>query len=504
MVIRRRAAIVGRAAIAHRAAIRGRGGTVGRRATVGRKTIADRVKGPGRAKPAGRGTTAQLAARARVAQPAPNRRKPRRSDPIASRAVPGKRSPSGPSSRAPRSPLRPVERTPPETRPAPAAARARPDSRRDRPAARSPRAPRPESPTRRPARDAERPESADARQRVATYKLLIEYEGTRYSGWQEQKNAPTVMGSLRRAIEEAGLPDRRDGRRRPHRRRSARAAAVRAPAARTALRPRRALPRAQQAPAERRARPRRDARRAPRSTPATTPSRAATSTRSRGAAPRWRSPGCGGCATRSTSSDCAPRRRSASGATTSATSPTSTPATKDSTLVEVESVEVIEEGALILVRIVASHFLWRMVRRLIGTLTQVGTGHLAADAFAKLLARRAARARRSTPGGVDGAAVRALPRAGALRWAIRRSTVRPRWCASRPSRPRSRTRPFATRRGKRARAETRCLLGVASDHDETEVVLQRLIASVRVERVQDALVDLLRRPGSATNLFSRS
>src|SRR6185503_12557064 len=44
------------------------------------------------------------------------------------------------------------------------------------------------------------------------------------------------------------------------------------------------------------------------------------------------------------------------------------PGVKESTLVEVESVEVIEEGALVLVRFVASHFLWRMVRRLIGTL----------------------------------------------------------------------------------------------------------------------------------------
>ncbi len=35
-----------------------------------------------------------------------------------------------------------------------------------------------------------------------TWKLTIEYDGTRYSGWQEQKNARTVMGELRRAAEE--------------------------------------------------------------------------------------------------------------------------------------------------------------------------------------------------------------------------------------------------------------------------------------------------------------
>jgi len=32
-----------------------------------------------------------------------------------------------------------------------------------------------------------------------TFKLLLEYDGSRYSGWQEQKNARTVMGELRKA-----------------------------------------------------------------------------------------------------------------------------------------------------------------------------------------------------------------------------------------------------------------------------------------------------------------
>lgn len=34
-----------------------------------------------------------------------------------------------------------------------------------------------------------------------TWKLLLEYEGTRYSGWQEQPNARTVAGDLRKAAE---------------------------------------------------------------------------------------------------------------------------------------------------------------------------------------------------------------------------------------------------------------------------------------------------------------
>ena len=32
------------------------------------------------------------------------------------------------------------------------------------------------------------------------YKLTLEYTGTRYSGWQVQKNARTVQGELHRAI----------------------------------------------------------------------------------------------------------------------------------------------------------------------------------------------------------------------------------------------------------------------------------------------------------------
>jgi tRNA pseudouridine38-40 synthase len=36
---------------------------------------------------------------------------------------------------------------------------------------------------------------------VHTWKLTLEYDGSRYSGWQEQKNARTVMGELRTAAE---------------------------------------------------------------------------------------------------------------------------------------------------------------------------------------------------------------------------------------------------------------------------------------------------------------
>ena len=34
---------------------------------------------------------------------------------------------------------------------------------------------------------------------MTTFKLILEYDGSRYSGWQEQKNARTIMGELRKA-----------------------------------------------------------------------------------------------------------------------------------------------------------------------------------------------------------------------------------------------------------------------------------------------------------------
>src|SRR6266581_6602885 len=37
---------------------------------------------------------------------------------------------------------------------------------------------------------------------MITFKVLLEYDGTRYSGWQEQRNARTVMGELRKAAQE--------------------------------------------------------------------------------------------------------------------------------------------------------------------------------------------------------------------------------------------------------------------------------------------------------------
>lgn len=56
-----------------------------------------------------------------------------------------------------------------------------------------------------------------------------------------------------------------------------------------------------------------------------------------------------------------------------------------STIVVVENVELGRDGDLILFRIGASHFLWKMVRRITGALVEVGRGALRRDEFQSLL-----------------------------------------------------------------------------------------------------------------------
>jgi tRNA pseudouridine38-40 synthase len=58
-----------------------------------------------------------------------------------------------------------------------------------------------------------------------------------------------------------------------------------------------------------------------------------------------------------------------------------------STFVSVESAEILTEEHLILFRITASHFLWKMVRRLIGSLVEVGRGNVSVEDFARLIER---------------------------------------------------------------------------------------------------------------------
>jgi tRNA pseudouridine38-40 synthase len=51
----------------------------------------------------------------------------------------------------------------------------------------------------------------------------------------------------------------------------------------------------------------------------------------------------------------------------------------------VERLDIVEDGALVLVAIEGSHFLWKMVRRIVGVLVEIGRGGLEPDAAARLL-----------------------------------------------------------------------------------------------------------------------
>jgi len=56
-----------------------------------------------------------------------------------------------------------------------------------------------------------------------------------------------------------------------------------------------------------------------------------------------------------------------------------------STLVLVDRLDIVEDGSLVLVCIEGSHFLWKMVRRVVGVLVEIGRGGLAPDAVSSLL-----------------------------------------------------------------------------------------------------------------------
>jgi tRNA pseudouridine38-40 synthase len=59
-----------------------------------------------------------------------------------------------------------------------------------------------------------------------------------------------------------------------------------------------------------------------------------------------------------------------------------------STRVQVEQLEIAEAGPLVLVRIDGSHFLWKMVRRMLGVLVEVGRGKLGEKDVARFLRER--------------------------------------------------------------------------------------------------------------------
>ena len=61
------------------------------------------------------------------------------------------------------------------------------------------------------------------------------------------------------------------------------------------------------------------------------------------------------------------------------------PAADESRIVVVESFDIAVDEELILLRIAASHFLWKMVRKLVAFLAEAGRGTIAPEALSKML-----------------------------------------------------------------------------------------------------------------------
>jgi len=59
-----------------------------------------------------------------------------------------------------------------------------------------------------------------------------------------------------------------------------------------------------------------------------------------------------------------------------------------STKVLIDRIEIAEDGDLVLIRIAGSHFLWRMVRRIVGVLAAVGRGDVSVEQAAGYLEER--------------------------------------------------------------------------------------------------------------------
>ncbi len=64
---------------------------------------------------------------------------------------------------------------------------------------------------------------------------------------------------------------------------------------------------------------------------------------------------------------------------------TDTDPEETSTKVHIDAIEIAESGSLILIRVQGSHFLWKLVRRVVGVLAEVGRGKLSIDAVRTFL-----------------------------------------------------------------------------------------------------------------------
>ena len=59
-----------------------------------------------------------------------------------------------------------------------------------------------------------------------------------------------------------------------------------------------------------------------------------------------------------------------------------------STQVQVDTLEIYEDGDLILMHVEGSHFIWKMVRRVVGVLVEIGRGGLSVEAAVAMLSER--------------------------------------------------------------------------------------------------------------------
>jgi tRNA pseudouridine38-40 synthase len=224
---------------------------------------------------------------------------------------------------------------------------------------------------------------------MPTYRLTLEYEGTRYHGWQEQRNARSVAGELRRAVEEAGAVVKDLGG-------SGRTdAGVHALAQAAHLR----LAKAVDPEAFRRAvndllppdihvlglAPAPDKFHA-RHSAASRSYIYQISRRRTALAKRWV-----WWVKRPLDERAMGRAASLLPGRHDFKLFCEKPGEQPSTVVVVEGVELATPGALILIRLSASHFLWKMVRRVVGTLVKLGAGELDVASFERLLAGEAPR-----------------------------------------------------------------------------------------------------------------
>jgi tRNA pseudouridine38-40 synthase len=230
---------------------------------------------------------------------------------------------------------------------------------------------------------------------MATYKLILEYEGTRYRGWQVQQNARSVAGELQRALRGAGYPPGElggSGRTDAGVHALAQVAHLRLPAPAEASALRRALN--ERLPpdihvlaltsAHHGFHARHDA---------VSRSYLYQVARRRSAFAKrfvWWVPQPLDLAAMRQAAALLPGRHDFALFA-------HRPQEQQSTLVEVEGVEIAEEGALVLVRLVASHFLWKMVRRVVGALVRLGAGELTPTQLEELLTARRPRGLAEAP-----------------------------------------------------------------------------------------------------------